>query len=62
MLIIKWTEPVSNEQVLKKMRLKQTHILRIRKRRWKFIGQKMEKESLKNLTFTRHTEGKQGRG
>lgn len=49
---------MSYEEVLRKMRLKKTLLPRIKKRYVKFLGHKIWKEHLKNLTSAGHIKGK----
>lgn len=51
---------LSKEELLKKMLTKKP--LRIRKRRLEFLGRKMRKECLENMTLTEHIEGRRDRG
>lgn len=55
---IVWTESVSNDDVLREMKIKRTHILSIRMKQLICLGQIIKKEGLANLTLTGHIEGK----
>lgn len=50
---IQWTEHVSSNKVLEKIKTKRKLILKIRKWQLKFLGHLTRKEDLKNLMLTR---------
>lgn len=57
MLRISPTEHLNNGEVLKKMQIKRTIIVRIRKKKQlKFLGPTMVKKSLENMLFTGHNQ------
>ena len=61
-LRLSWTEKVTNEGVLKRVRKERTLMKRIRKRQLEFLGHVMRNQKLENITVTRKIEGKRSRG
>ena len=62
MLKIKWTDRVSNENVLRRANVNHKVLSNIRIRQLKFLGHLLRKEGLENLSLTGKIEGKRGRG
>lgn len=56
-LRITWTEHMNNEDVSKKVEIKCTLILKMRKRNFKFLVHKMRKEGFECLALTGLIEG-----
>ena len=59
MLKIKWTDRVSNENVLRRANVNHKVLSNIRIRQLKFLGHLLRKEGLENLSLTGKIEGRE---
>ena len=62
MIRIPWTDRVSNEEVLKRAKVKRQLMKVIRKRQMQFLGHIMRCEGMENLVLTGKIEGRRSRG
>ena len=62
MLRIKWTDNISNEEVLQRAGSSRELVSTIATRQIQFLGHILRKEKLEELVLTGRTEGKQARG
>ena len=62
MLKVPWTEKLSNEAVLKRMKRDRTMVSTIRKRQLKFFGHVWRDGGLENLVISGRIDGKRDRG
>ena len=62
MMKIKWTDRVSNEEVLRRATVNQKLLSEIRIRQMRFMGHLVRKGGLENLSLTGKIEGKRSRG
>lgn len=61
-LKISWTERITNEEVLRRAKIKRSLIPTIREKQMKFFGHIFRKQSIEHLILTGKISGKKGRG
>ena len=62
MLKVKWTEQVTNDEVLRRMNNKRRILETIARRQTSFFAHVMRKEKLEQLVVTRKIPGKKSKG
>ena len=62
MLRIRWTDRITNEEVLRRIGMQRTLVKDIRRRQMNFLGHILRKEKIEHLCLTGKIEGRRARG